>query len=151
MRDTAWPGRPIDGGFGFPLGFVATIAATLGAVAAGATRHPALALGVLVAVVAGIAAVTTVGAALGTAAMAWGLHAGFVLGRGGELAFTPDSARAAFLLAGTALVAFALTAALRRLLLAHPESPNAALGAFKVPNVAFGALSAPKATLGDRR
>jgi hypothetical protein len=94
----------IDGGFGFPLGFAAAVAATAVSICAGATRHHGFSLGMLVVVVAVVAAVTTARAAMGTAAVAWALHAGFVLGRLGQLVFTPESVHAALALVAVALI-----------------------------------------------
>jgi len=93
-----------DGGFGFPLGFAAAVTATVVSVAAGATVHHAYSLGALIVVTAGVALVTPMRVALGVAAVAWALHAGFVLGRLGELVFTPESVRAATVLVAVAVV-----------------------------------------------
>ncbi|HVV14705.1 hypothetical protein [Amycolatopsis sp.] len=103
MRD-----KPLPTGFGFPLGFAAAIAVTIGAVAAGATRQPGWSVAALVLVVAAAAVLSTPLAVLGTALVSWALHDGFVLGRGGDLVFTRDSALAAAVLAGTALLGAAL-------------------------------------------
>jgi hypothetical protein len=102
----------IDNGFGFPLGFAAAVAATVVSIGAGATRHHGYSLGMLVVVVAVVAAVTTMRAAMGTAAVAWALHAGFVLGRLGQLVFTPESAYAAMALAAVVLISSVLATAL---------------------------------------
>ncbi|HEY3260443.1 MAG TPA: hypothetical protein VGJ95_09270 [Pseudonocardiaceae bacterium] len=112
------PGRvvsspPVDGATGIPVGALAAVAVTIGAVATGGTGHPARSLFALCVVVATLAGLTTVPATLGTAAVAWGLHAGFVLGRSGDLALTLQAADAAAVLLGTALAGCALAAAVR--------------------------------------
>ncbi|MEU5691965.1 hypothetical protein [Actinosynnema sp. NPDC020468] len=80
-------------GFAFALGAVLGVLATTAAVTLGATTRPVLSLALLVAVVDTVAALSTTRATLATAAVCWALHAGFVLGRHGDLALTPDSAR----------------------------------------------------------
>ena len=103
----------LPGGFGFPLGFLASVVVTTGAVAAGATRHPTLAVLALAGVTIAIAAVSTSGATVGTAAVCWAMHAGFVLGRHGDLAFTARSTKDAVVLGAVAVIA-ALAAGVRR-------------------------------------
>lgn len=103
----------IPGGFGFPLGFLAAILTTTVAVAAGATTHPVLALIPLLAVTLTIAAASTPAAAVATAAVSWTLQAGFVRGRHGDLALTPQSMRDAAIL-GTVTLLAALTTTLVR-------------------------------------
>jgi K+-sensing histidine kinase KdpD len=98
----------MTGGFGFPFGCVAAVAAVIVADLAGATARPWYALVTLGAVVALTAFWTSTGAASGVAVVGWALHDGFVLGRFGELTFSPASATAAVvfaaaLLAGTAV------------------------------------------------
>ena len=106
--------RPLlDGDFGFPLGAGVAVLVTLVAVAAGATTHPRLALIGLTAVSVTAAAVTTLWAALATAAMCWALDTGFVLNRYGELVFDGRAGRAAAVLTIAVLVAFAVMTALR--------------------------------------
>jgi len=92
----------VPGRFGFALGFATGVPVTILAVAAGATSHPVWALITLTVAVAAVSAVTTLGAALGTAAVCWSLHSGFVLGRRGDLVFTAGSLRAAVVLVLTA-------------------------------------------------
>ncbi len=103
----------MPGGFGFPLGFVTCVLATTATIAAGATTHPLLALITLAGVVLAIAAISTATAAIATAAVGWALHAGFVLGRHGDLAFTPQSTRDAAVLGAVALLAALVTALVR--------------------------------------
>lgn len=105
---------PVPGGFGLPLGFTAGIFVTTVAVAAGATSRPGWSVAALAVTVAGVSAVTTPAAALGTAAVCWCVHDGFVLGRRGDLVFTAASAEAAALLIATALAVVALAALVRR-------------------------------------
>jgi hypothetical protein len=103
---------PVPGGFGFPLGFLAAILATAGAVAAGATEHPERALILLAAVTAAIGWASTFRAAIGTATVSWALHAGFVLGRHGDLAFTPQALRDSLILVTVAVLASGLASAI---------------------------------------
>jgi hypothetical protein len=107
------PALPVPGGFGFPIGFLAAVAVTFAAVAAHATAHPLWSLIALCAVTGVLACVTTLPASVATAAVAWGLHAGFVLGRHGDLVFTSTSARDALVLAAVTVVSFATAAAAR--------------------------------------
>ncbi|GAA5162186.1 hypothetical protein GCM10023214_28440 [Amycolatopsis dongchuanensis] len=89
----------MPGGSGFPVGFVLVVVVATASVAAGATRHPLESL-VALAVAAGVvAAVADPAPAFGTAVFGWYVYDGFVLGRRGELVFTPDSATAAVVLA----------------------------------------------------
>jgi hypothetical protein len=113
VRKRYWPRPPLPGGFGFPLGFVVGIVAVVIAVAAGAAGHPGLSVSLLASVVAGLSAVTTPSAGLATAAVCWFLHDGFVLGRRGELVFTPQSAQAAVVLVATAVITLLIAAAVR--------------------------------------
>jgi hypothetical protein len=99
----------MTGGFGFPFGCVAAVAAVIVADLAGATAHPWYALVTLGAVVALTAFWTSTGAASGVAAIAWALHDGFVLGRFGELTFSPASAAAAVVFAAALLTGAAVS------------------------------------------
>ncbi|TVT38133.1 hypothetical protein FNH05_24510 [Amycolatopsis rhizosphaerae] len=110
MRRTT---TPVPGGFGFPLGFAVTMLVALAAIAAGAVERPWVVLALLAVALAAVAALTTPAAALGTAVFAWCLHDGFVLGRAGDLVFTPASGRAALVLAGVAIVVPVVAAAAR--------------------------------------
>jgi hypothetical protein len=101
----------MPGRLGFPLGFVLAIVVTFLAVAAGATTHPERAVIALAAVTAAVAGVSTFRATLATAAVCWALLSGFVLGRYGDLVFTPAAARDALVLGGIAIIAFMLTTA----------------------------------------
>jgi hypothetical protein len=104
---------PIRGWAGYPLGFVAAIAVTIVAVAAGGTAHPLWTLAALAATAAAIGTVTTLRAALATGALCWALHAGFVIGRFGELTLTADTVRAAPILAAAVVLGFGLAHAVR--------------------------------------
>ncbi|WP_158264158.1 hypothetical protein [Amycolatopsis sp. CA-126428] len=87
--------------------------ATVLSVAAGAPSVPIISLVAMVAVVDATAMVTTVRATLATATVCWALHVGFVLGRHGELAFTPQAGRAAVVLGLCALTALGFASTLR--------------------------------------
>lgn len=91
------------------LGFAATVLS----VAAGATSVPIISLVAMVAVVDASAVVTTVRATLATAVVCWALHTGFVLGRRGELVFTPQSGHAALVLVLCALTGLGFASLLR--------------------------------------
>lgn len=110
MRNLA---SPVNGRLGYPLGFAAAIVVTIVAVAAHGTGHPEWVLAALTATVAAVATVTTFPAALATAAVAWALQAGFVLGRLGDLVFTVASLAAAVALLTAALVAYTAATAVR--------------------------------------
>ena len=97
----------------FPLGCVATIAVAFDSVAAGATTRPVWSLIALAGTTGSLACVSTLGAAVATAAFAWAVHAGFVLGRHGDLALTPAATRDAIALLAAALVAFTIATAIR--------------------------------------
>lgn len=113
MRASRVPTPPVPGGFGFPFGVLLATTVTVLAVAAGATTHPDLAVVALAGTTATVAAVSTLRATLGTAAVAWALHAGFVLGRHGELAFTAHATLDAIVLCATAVFAFIVATAIR--------------------------------------
>ncbi len=110
---------PIRGWAGYPLGFVAAIAVTIVAVAAGGTAHPQWTLIALVATAAAIGAVTTLRAAVATGALCWALHAGFVIDRFGELTLTTDTTRAAAVLAAAVLLASGIAHTVRTVRLAR--------------------------------
>jgi hypothetical protein len=103
--------RP-DEGFGYPLGFVGAVAATAVSVAAGAAGHHLYAVVALTLVIAWVSATTSVRAALGTAVVAWGLLAGFVIGRTGLVVFDGESARDAVVFTASGLLVGGLAAAL---------------------------------------
>jgi hypothetical protein len=105
---------PLGGDFGFPLGAVAGVLATIIAVAAGATAHPWLGLSILAVVSAATAVITSLWASLATAAVCWALHAGFVLGRYGDLVFDSRSGQAAVVLAAVTVITFAVASIVRR-------------------------------------
>jgi hypothetical protein len=88
----------MSGGFGFPFGCVAAVVAVLVAELCGATGQPWYALVTLGAVVLLTAFWSSAAAAIGVAAVAWALDSGFVLGRAGELTFSPPAALAALVL-----------------------------------------------------
>jgi hypothetical protein len=113
MTSTAQTSSPKSGaGFGYPLGFVAAVAATVVSVAAGAAGHHGYAVVALTLVVAGVAATTSLRAALGTAVVAWGLQAGFVIGRTGGIVFDAESARDAVVFTAAGLLVGGAAAAL---------------------------------------
>jgi hypothetical protein len=87
----------MTGGFGFPFGCVAAVAAVLAAHVAGPS--PWYALVTLGLVVLATARWTTALAAFGVFVVAWALDAGFVLSRLGTLVFDAASARSALVLA----------------------------------------------------
>ncbi|GAB3166299.1 hypothetical protein GCM10027258_90200 [Amycolatopsis stemonae] len=103
----------MSGGFGFPFGCVAAVGALIAADVAGATVQPWYALVTLGAVVLLTAFWSSAAAAIGVAAVAWALDAGFVLGRAGELRFDAASGLAAAVLAA-AVVAGLLAAVVAR-------------------------------------
>jgi hypothetical protein len=92
-------------GFGYAIGFTAATLVTLAAVAAGATHHPGWALLALAGVtgVLGVAAGWSAG--LLTAAICWGMDAGFILGREGRLTFDRQSEVAAVVLCAVLVAA----------------------------------------------
>ena len=94
----------LAGGFGFPLGFAASTVAVLGAAAVGAFAHPVAVLATLAVVTAVVSATTTLPAALGTAAVSWGLYSGFVVDQLGQLTLDGRTALAALVLASVALL-----------------------------------------------
>jgi hypothetical protein len=128
MHDIA---PPVNGRFGYPLGFAAGVLVTIVAVAAHGTAHPSVALAALTATAALVAAVTTLSAALASAAVSWGLHAGFVLGRRGELEFSQASTVAAGVLGGAAVVTFAVVLAVRYS--GRPVNVRAAIPTWPMP------------------
>jgi hypothetical protein len=103
----------IGGWTGYPVGFAATAAVTLAAVAAHGTGHPLWTLGGLAVTTAAVSAFVTLRAALATAAVAWAFHAGFVIGRRGELALTAPAAVAAAVLVGAGVLTYAVQYARR--------------------------------------
>lgn len=113
----------MPGAVGFPLGFAASVAVTLLTVAMGATRHPLLSLAALVLVVVAIAALTRPAAAYGTAAVAWALQDGFVLGRQGDLVRTGQTWPTFAVLLTAALVTTAVAALVRRRRSPQPAVP----------------------------
>ncbi|MFC0546081.1 hypothetical protein [Kutzneria chonburiensis] len=95
----------LAGGFGFPLGFAASTVVVLGAAAVGAFAHPVAVLVTLAVVTFVVSATTTLPAALGTAAVSWGLYSGFVVDQLGQLTLDGRTALAALVLGAAALVA----------------------------------------------
>ncbi|MEV6238635.1 hypothetical protein [Lentzea sp. NPDC051838] len=96
-------------GIGFPLGAVLACATTFLVVVSGAASQPVLSVLALAAVIGFIAVTSTISATLATAAVAWCLHAGFVLGRLGDLELSARSAHDALVLGGVGLIASVLT------------------------------------------
>ncbi|GAB2965770.1 hypothetical protein LWP59_22875 [Amycolatopsis acidiphila] len=113
MRSSRRPSPPVPGGFGFPLGLATGSVVTLFAVGAGVTGCPDWSVAALSVTVAGVAALTTPAAALGTASVCWCLHDGFVLGRYGDLVATPAAAGSAAILAAIALATLVVAALVR--------------------------------------
>lgn len=109
MRTTAarWPrlATLYGAGLGFACGIVATIISSMGGLV-----DPMSAPVLLVAVVS---AVTTVAGAVLAGLQSWLLYASFYLGHAGDLALTGDSVHAAVVLAGSAVIATAIGAAIR--------------------------------------
>jgi hypothetical protein len=110
MRNLA---PPVNGRVGYPGGFTATVIVTVVAVAAHGTEHPYGVLTALAVTVAVVGAVTTLPATVASAAVAWALQAGFVLGRHGELEFTVTSLAAAAVLVAAAVLAYTTALAVR--------------------------------------
>ncbi|WP_328450533.1 hypothetical protein [Amycolatopsis sp. NBC_00438] len=107
----------MTGGFGFPFGCVAAVAAVIAAHLAGPS--PWFALVTLGLVVLATARWTTFPAALGVLVVAWALDAGFVLSHFGALVFDAASARSALVLAGSLALGL-LTARRTRMLVRIP-------------------------------
>jgi hypothetical protein len=104
---------PIRGWAGYPLGFVAAVAVTTVAVAAGGTAHPLWTLVALAGTASAIAVVATLRAALATGALCWALQAGFVIGRFGELTLNADAVRAAVVVAAVVVLGFGIAHVVR--------------------------------------
>jgi hypothetical protein len=83
------------------------------AIGAGAAEHHLYSLAALAVVLAAISAVTTTGAALGSAVIAWALQDGFVLGREGQLVFSAEAASTAAVLVVIALISVGSGTAVR--------------------------------------
>ena len=113
MQKTRNLAPPVSGAVGYPLGFLAAVTVTVVAVAAHGTAHPQWTLMALSSTAAAVAAVTTLRAALATGAISWALHAGFVLGRHGELTFTATSAAAAAALGAAVALGYMVALAVR--------------------------------------
>jgi hypothetical protein len=114
-----------------------SIVATVSSVAIGAAVQPIMSLIAMVAVVDAMALLTTVRAALATAVVCWCLHSGFVLGRHGELVFTPQSGHDALVLLLVTLSALGFASILR----AAREHRDAALQ--RIPTQRQGDSVAP--------
>ncbi|MYW95946.1 hypothetical protein G3I59_36405 [Amycolatopsis rubida] len=105
----------LAGGFGFPLGCVAVVAAVIAAKLASA--HPGYAVVAVALAVGAVAVITTPLAAGGVTAVGWSVLSGFGYGRAGTLVFTAATGWVAVILAGAAgfgLVAGAGWRAVRR-------------------------------------
>jgi len=120
-------GERLAGGFGFPLGCAATVAAAIAADLAGATAHPGYAVAAIAAVVAAVAVVTTPLAAAGVAAVGWAVLSGFDYGRSGDLLFDASTGRAALVLAGALVLGLIVGEAGRAVRRAGPAAPKAAV------------------------
>ncbi|GLZ31826.1 hypothetical protein Lesp02_40140 [Lentzea sp. NBRC 105346] len=103
----------VSGGFGFPLGAALGAAMTGLAVAAGAPSQPVLSVVGLVVVIDLIGFLSTVRATLATALVCWFLHAGFVLGRLGDLAINVQSRHDALVLGLNALGVILIVSVIR--------------------------------------
>ena len=90
----------LAGGFGFPLGCAATVAAAIAGGLAGATAHPGYSVAAVGAVVAAVAVITTPLAAAGVVMVGWAVLSGFDYGRSGDLLFDAATGRVALVLAG---------------------------------------------------
>jgi hypothetical protein len=87
--------------------------AVLGAAAVGAFAHPVAVLVTLAVVTAVVSATTTLPAALGTAAVSWGLYSGFVVDQFGQLTLDGRTALAALVLVSVALLAVGVVTLVR--------------------------------------
>lgn len=123
MQNTRIVRPPLTGWAGYPAGFAAAVGVTMVAVAAHGAGHPQWTLGALALAAAAVAAITTLPAALATAVLCWALHAGFILGRYGDLALTAASARAGAVLVGVALLARVVAGAVRAVRQADRPAP----------------------------
>ncbi|WP_409186108.1 hypothetical protein F9C11_18445 [Amycolatopsis sp. VS8301801F10] len=90
----------LAGGFGFPFGCVAVVAAAIAAKLA--TAHPGCAVAGVALAVCAVAVLTTPLAAAGVTAVGWAVLSGFVYARSGTLVFTAATGWAAAILAGAA-------------------------------------------------
>lgn len=90
----------LAGGFGFPLGCVAVVAAAIAAKLAPA--HPGYAVAAVALAVGAVAVITTPLAAGGAAIVGWAVLSGFVYSRAGTLVFTAATGWVAVILAGAA-------------------------------------------------
>jgi len=105
-------GPPMMSGlFGTAAGIAATTAAALLADSVLGTTHLAAALAVLTAVAAAVSFATTAAGALATAAHAWCLYSGFLVGRAGTLVFDAQTGRALVLLCAVTGIASLLGSA----------------------------------------
>jgi hypothetical protein len=77
--------RALPASYGLLIGYGAMAAMTAVAVAAGGTRHPAVALALLAATACAVATRTTAPTAFGVGAMGWLFYDGFVVGRHADL------------------------------------------------------------------
>lgn len=108
-------GTSVPGSFGFPLGAALAVLVTIALVVDRLSAHSAWAVIALAVTVAGLSALTTPAAVLGTAVLSWFLLEGFVVGREGQVSLTVGSLRAAGVLVLTALACGALTTTVRTL------------------------------------
>jgi hypothetical protein len=103
----------IPGSAGYPLGTAAAVVVTILTVTTHATDHPLWSVLALAVAAATIGTVTTLPAALATAAVCWALHAGFVLGRRGDLNLSDESAAAGALLSAVTVFGYLAGVAVR--------------------------------------
>jgi hypothetical protein len=78
-------GVVLPGALGLPVGFVASIAATMISWAFGAGRDPRVGLALLTITAIAVGAVTTVPGAIAAGALCWAFYSGFILDRAGTL------------------------------------------------------------------
>ncbi|MBA8930922.1 thiol:disulfide interchange protein [Kutzneria viridogrisea] len=111
-------------GMGAALGFGAGVAGTTIAAVLGAADHPEFGLVLLAVPVALVAACTNVPGAVLAAVQCWGLWAGFLLGRRGEIPMTAESGRALVVLVAVALLAGVAVSASRAAHLVSARPPR---------------------------
>ncbi|MFD2469848.1 hypothetical protein [Amycolatopsis silviterrae] len=115
----------LSGGFGFPLGCVAVVAAAIAANLAGATAHPGYAVAAVALAVGAVAVITAPLAAAGVAAVGWAVLSGFVYSRAGDLLFAAATGWVAVILAGVLVFGLLAGAAWRAAQRVRPVAPDA--------------------------
>ncbi|WP_020661259.1 hypothetical protein [Amycolatopsis benzoatilytica] len=117
----------LAGGFGFPLGCAATVAAAIAADLAGAAAHPGYSAAAVAVVVAAVAVITTPLAAAGVAVVGWAVLSGFDYGRSGDLLFDASTGWVALVLAGALVLGLVSGAVWRAVRQLGPAAPPAAV------------------------